>query len=140
MKIIKNNSGMSLIETLIASAMAIICIVAIIGSYLTVLNWAQTNKEEAVSMMHLTNIMETIKSTPFSSITADFPNGVVDGPTSPTSKRYDAIAGGYTLINEHITVSYVNPASDPLEVTAVVRWKNARGIDRARYLVTKRAK
>ena len=128
---------MSLIETLIAIVMTVICIVPIIGSYLTVCSWSETNREETVAMMHLANIMETIKSTPFSDITADFPNGDEDGPTGNV---YAVIAGGYTLKNEHITVSYVNPASDPLEINAVVRWKNAIGVDCARYLVTKRAK
>ena len=137
MKITKNISGMSLIEILIVGAMIIICMVPMIGSYIIVHNWSETNREEAVVMIHLANIIETIKSTPFNSITADFPNGVADGPIN---KGYAAIMGGYTLKNEHITVSYVNPVSDPLEVNAVVRWKNASGLDRARYLVTKRAK
>ncbi|MCX5667970.1 MAG: hypothetical protein NTY34_06655 [Candidatus Omnitrophica bacterium] len=137
MKIIKNNSGMSLIEILIASAMAVICIVPIIGSYLTVFDWSGTNREETVAIMHLANIMETIKSTPFSSITATFPDNV---ETLATTAQYAAIVGGDTLVNERITVSYINAFSDPLEVTARVRWKNARGIDQTRYLVTKRAK
>ena len=137
MKVIKNDNGMSLVETLVAIAMAVICVVPIIGAYLTVCNWSETNREETVAQMHLANMMETIKSTPFSSITTDFPNGDEDGPTG---NGYAAIAGGYTLKNEHITVSYVNPASDPLEVNLAVRWKNAIGVDRARYLVTKRAK
>jgi len=137
MKIIKNNSGMSLIEVLVASVMTVICVVPIISSYLTVFNWSGTNREETVSMMHLANIMETIKSTPFSSITNTFPNNV---ETLATTAQYAAIVGGDTLANESITVSYVSTAGDPLEVTARVRWRNARGIDRARYLVTKRAR
>jgi hypothetical protein len=137
MKTIRNNNGMSLVEILIASTMAIICIVSVIVSYLTVFNWSEANREETVSTMHLVSMMESIKSTPFSSITADFPNGVNDGPAG---NRYTAIVGGYTLTNERITVTYVNPASDPLEVSVALRWKSARGIDRVRYLVTKRTK
>ena len=137
MQVIKNDNGMSLIETLVAIAMAIICIVPIIGVYLTVCNWSETNREETVAEMHLANIMERIKSTPFSNITTDFPNGDEDGPIG---NGYAAIAGGYTLTNEHITVSYVNPSSDPLEVNLVVRWKDKVEKDRAKYLVTKRAK
>lgn len=128
---------MSLLEVLIASVMAIICIVAIISSYLAVLNWSQINKEETAAMTHLSNIMEAIRSTPFTSIVTNFPNNTVDGPTG---NSYDTIAGGYTLTNEHITVSYVNPASDPLEINVAVRWTNAKGANRARYLVTKRTK
>lgn len=128
---------MSLVEILIASAMALICIVAIIVSYLAVLNWSEINRQETIAMMHLTNIMETIKSTPFNNIITKFPNGVADGPTS---NQYATIVGGYTLASEHIKVSYVDITKDPLEITAKISWNNASGISRARYLVTKRTK
>lgn len=128
---------MTLIETLIAIAMALVCIISIISAYIAVFKWSDMNKQEAFAMTHLTNMIETIKSTPFNSITTNFPNGTADGPTS---NRYATIVGGYTLANEHITVSYVDATKDPLEITAAVSWQNAGGANRTRYLVTKSTK
>jgi hypothetical protein len=83
------------------------------------------------------NMMEAIQCTPFNRIVGDFPNGVVDGTGS---HLYSNVVGGYSLQGEHISVSYANPATDPLEVFVSITWQDKRGDTRRRYLTTKRTR
>jgi len=136
MRIVKNSRGMSLVEILIASAMTLICVVATVSAYITVANWAEMNRQETVAMLHLSSVMEAVKSTTFGTVTQVFPGGIADGPNN--SNSYAAIVGGYSLKNEHITVSYVDPAADPLEITAAVGWTTLSGANRSRSMATKR--
>ncbi len=137
MKIVKSNTGLTLVEILCATVIILIAVVAIIQFYLATLNLSEINKEETIAMTHLTNMMEAIKCTPFSNIIVDFPNGVSDGTAG---NSYATIVGGYVLTNEHIVVSYVNPHSDPLEINVAVNWQDSKGVTRTKYLVTKRTR
>ncbi len=131
MKIRNKESGITLVETLIAGAILILATTAIIQFYLSSFSLSEINKEETTAIAHLTNMLEAIKCTPFSNIAADFPDGVADN-------NYTAIVGNYTLTGEHIVVSYVNPASDPLEINASVNWQDKKGANRIKCLITKR--
>lgn len=130
-------NGFTLVEVLVSMSIIVFSAVAIIQFYLSSIYLSQVNKEEAIATTHLTNIMEAIKCTPFNNITVDFPNGVAGGTTN---NNYTNLVGGYVLGNEQITVSYINPNSDPLEITASATWKDTRGINRAKYLVTKKTR
>lgn len=127
--------GITLVEILLAVTILVFVTVAIIQLYLSNLGLSEIAKDETIAMAHLTNMMEAIKCTPFSNIVVDFPNGVADGTAG---NNYATVVGGYTLTNEHIIVSYVNPGSDPLEITASLSWQDRRGASRTGYLVTKR--
>lgn len=137
MRIRKNNSGATLAEILLATAIIVFVTVAIIQFYLLSLNLSEINKEETIAMYHLTNMMESIKCAPFSNITVNFPNGVPDGTAG---NSYATIVGGYALTGEHIVVSYINPNGDPLEINVSVSWQDRRGVNRAKDLVTKRTR
>lgn len=132
-----NQSGVTLVEILVAITILVFVTVAIIQFYLGSLGLSEINKEGTIAMAHLTNMMEAIKCTPFSNIVGDFPDGVSNGTVS---NNYATVVGGYTLIGEDIVVSYVNPGSDPLEIMASVSWQDRRGINQRKYLVTKRTK
>jgi hypothetical protein len=58
-----------------------------------------------------------------------FPNNVTDGPANPANRRYSALTGGYSLRNEHITVTYQSTAADvdPREIKSTVTWQNKFG-------------
>lgn len=135
MKIRNNESGVTLVEILVAITILVFATVAIIQFYLSSLNLSEMNKEETIAIAHLTNMMEAIKCTPFSAIIADFPNGLPDGPVN---NNYATIVGGYILKSEQIAVSYVNPGGDPLEINVSVSWQDKGGATRTKYLVTQR--
>lgn len=134
MKTKKKSAGVSLVEILIAIAIIVFATAGIMDFYLAVLTLSGINNEEAVAITHSANIMEAVRSTPFSNITVNFPNGVNDGTGG---NNYSTIIGGYLLAGEHIVVSYVNPGSDPLEINVSVNWQDKRGTARTRNLVTK---
>jgi len=137
MKTFNSKSGLTLVEILFAALIITIAAVAIIQSYLSNIYLSDVNKEETIAQMQLTNMMEVIKCAPFSDIIVNFPNGVAGGTTG---NNYANIVGGYVLRSEQIVVSYVNPNSDPLEITVSVSWQDRRGINRTKYLVTKRTR
>lgn len=136
MKIINQKKGISLIEALLAIAIIVIASTGILQFYIANFSLYNTNKERGMSLAHLANIMEKIKCTPFNDLTVDFPNAVADGPQN----SYSAIVGGYTLNNEHITVSYIDPADDPLEINITLDWQDARGVNRTEGISTKRTR
>lgn len=137
MKTFNSKSGLTLVEILLAALIITVAAVAIIQSYLSSIYLSGANKEETIAQMQLTNMMEAIKCAPFNKIIVDFPNGTADGPAG---NSYATLVGGYVLKNEQITVSYINPNSDPLEITVSVNWHDRRGVNRTKYLITKRTR
>ncbi len=137
MKITNINSGMTLIEILLAIIIITVGAVGMLKFYIATIDLSEVNKEETIAVGHLSNMMEAIKCTPFSNITADFPNGVSGGTAT---NDYSKLTGSYVLTGEQITVSFVNPNSDPLEITASVTWRDIRGANHTKYLVTKKTK
>ena len=132
-----NKNGFALVEILLATLIIVIAGVAILQTFLLGAHFSLVNKDRTIAMTHLGSMMETVISTPFNSIVAKFPDGVADGPGS---NLYTNIVGGYTLKNEHLTVSYVNPSSDPLEITVALSWQDAQGLTQVNYLSTKKTK
>lgn len=86
-----------------------------------------TNAMRAVN--DLDDVMERIQATPFATLSAAFPDGVVDG----VGGVYADIVGGYTLGGEQIVVTYPDQASGRLEMLVTVSWlqygrlRNERG-------------
>ena len=121
---ISKHRGMTLLEVLIAAlifSVALGVLLSSIGAIVDLLDIAQDSSQATSDMR---NMMERIRATPFDSITTKFTNGVVDGPGS---NPYTTIAGGYNLNNEHLTVSYANPNTDPLEIKVSAAWKDKKG-------------
>lgn len=133
---LKNKGGLSIIEVLVATLILLPATLAILQFYVVNMAFSNLHKEKTVAMAHLVNMMERIKCTPFSDITSEFPDGELDG----VGDSYAAYVGGYTLKNEHITVSYVDPDSDPLEAGVNVSWQDTIGRNYTSSLVTKRTK
>jgi type II secretory pathway pseudopilin PulG len=137
MRTTKSKSGVTFIEVLVSVLILIVAAVAIIQSYLLNVYFSRANDERTTAMAHLSNIVEAVISTPFSNIVVNFPDGDVDGPAG---NNYAAIVGGYILKNEHITVDYVNPNSDPLEIIATLDWLNVKGMQQSIVLITKKTR
>jgi len=131
----KNSRGFTYVELMLATLILVIAGVAILQSFTVEAYFSLINRGRTVAMTDLSNIMEAIISTPFNSIPARFPNGTKDGSVG---NPYPNIVGGYTIKNEEITVTYVNPASDPLEITVTLKWKDGKGKWQTTSLVTKK--
>ncbi len=118
------NRGSTLIELLIATLIFSVALGALLSSLVAIVNVIDLSRERTIATADLRNMLERIRSAPFSSLLTNFPNGLADGPVS---NPYVNITGGYQLIDEHITVNYANPNVDPLEIQVVETWKNKKG-------------
>jgi len=57
-----------------------------------------------------------------------FPNGTMDGGgINDYSVIVEGSVGGYSLVNEHITVTYGTPGTNPLEIIITVQWDGPQG-------------
>jgi len=115
--------GMTLIELLIATLIFTIALGALLNSMLAVLYLIDLAKDQTIATSDLRNIMEAIRVTPFTNTLSLFPDSVVDGQVN---NSYQSIVGGYGLNNEHITVTYADVYSDPLEIKVNLAWADKR--------------
>lgn len=121
---IKSNKGMTLMEIMVAAAVFVIGLAALLSGLLSAVYFMENSRETTIAASDLRTMMEDIRSSPFSDLTTDFPNGVQDGPVG---NPYPTIVGGYALRNEHISVTYTDPDTDPLEINVLLSWQDKRG-------------
>lgn len=123
----KRSKGFTLVELMVTVFILTVGLSALMEGFASLLYLIDTAREETTATADLRNMFERIKSSSFDQTPTRFPHGTVDGPVSA---RYWTLIGNYTLKNENITVTYTNPAADPLEVRAIVQWRDTRGKNR----------
>ena len=116
--------GMTLIEVLIAALIFSVALGVLLSSIGAIVDLLDIAQDSSQATSDLKNMMERIRATPFDAITTKFTNGATDGPVS---NLYTTIVGGYNLRNEHFTVSYANPNTDPLEILVTATWQDKKG-------------
>ena len=133
----QESAGVTLVELLLAIAVLLIAGVGLIGSYHSALHLTEISQQASLAVNDLKDIMERIKTTPFTQLQANFPSGVADGPGGAAA--YTNVVGGYTLNTEQITVTH-NPSTvaDPRELVVQITWTN-RGRAYQRSISTMRA-
>ncbi|MBI3320946.1 MAG: hypothetical protein HYZ91_01610 [Candidatus Omnitrophica bacterium] len=123
--------GMTLVDLLVAVTVAVIGGVWLLASYHSILHLTEVSQQSMVALNDLKDMMERIKTTPFTQLTTTFPTGVAGA--------YNGIVGGYTLPNQQITVTHQpNTSADPRELVVQVTWTN-RNRNYQRSLSTMRA-
>lgn len=120
---IRGRKGTTLVEILIATFVFTVALAALLSSISGTLYLLDLSKDTTIANSDLRNIMELIRTTSFANMIQLFPDGVVDGPVS---NSYQLAIGGYRLGNEHITVTYANPNSEPLEIQVNLTWIDKR--------------
>lgn len=131
------NRGISLIEVLITLLIVVLALVGILQSYIYSVYLSQLNRDFTFAVNDAQDIMEAMRSTSFSNLVLRFPHGVADGPAG---NPYQLLAGGYSLNNEAITVTYANAGVIPLEIIVTVQWGDMRFVTRSFALTTMRAR
>lgn len=121
---LKTTKGMTLVEILIATLVFSLALGELLNCLVVIVDLIDISKDKTVAISDLKNMFERIRATPFDSITTRFANSVVDGPVI---NPYPNITGTYTLRNEHITATYVNPNADPLEIKVTATWLTTKG-------------
>ena len=116
-------AGVTLIELLFALTVVLIAGVWLLMAYHSALRLSEMAQQSIVALNDLRDMAERIKTTPFTQLASDFPNGAPNGVVGPQPERYSGIIGGYTLPNEQITVTHSpNTVADPREVIVQVTW------------------
>ena len=112
--------GVTLVEVLVSISVLVLCVVGVAWAYQSSLHLAEVSQQASVAVNDLKDMMERIKATPFTQLTANFPNGVANG-----SAGYAVAIGNYTLPSEQITVTHTpSTAADPRQLTVQVTWTN----------------
>ena len=131
--------GMTFVELLLAMGVLVVSGVWLLGAYQSSLRLTEAAQQTKVALNDLRDMMERIKTTPFSRLDDDFPSGAPDGIVGAGANRYAAVVGGYSLPTERITVTHrPDAAADPREMVVEVTWTN-RGRAYQRSVATVRA-
>lgn len=125
--------GSTFIEILAATLVFVVALGALLSCITQLLYLVDIAKEQTIAVGDMRNIMEDIRATAYADMAQNFPNGVTDGPAA---RRYADILGGYSLSNEHITVTYADASSDPLEIRVALSWQDKRRHQRNAALST----
>ncbi len=137
---------MTLYELLLSVLLVSVSLGGLLSSMLAAVTLINLAKSQPVAIQDLRNMSQRIRSTAFENIPSSFPDfargqtGCLDGPTN---NRYTTVVGGYSLNNEHISVSYrcYNPltraiqscntfaggVSDPVELNINISWEEKSG-------------
>ena len=135
----RETGGMTLVELLLGIGVLVLSGVWLLGAYQSSLHLTETAQQTKVALNDLRDMMERIKTTPFTRLDDDFPNGAPDGMVGAGPNRYAAVVGGYSLPDERITVTHTpDPAADPRELVVQLTWTN-RGRAYQRSVATVRA-
>jgi type II secretory pathway component PulJ len=106
----RRDGGISLLE--VAVTIALLTSVALATAILLVpvARQSRIQRETEVANLAARRVLEQFQATPFSDLVADFPDGSVQ--TIPD------------LPSGTITISYADPAADPLVLTANLTWES----------------
>ena len=117
--------GMTLVETLISMLIFVLSCVWLTAAYHSVLELNRVSEQTMVALNDLQDMMERVRSSPFTQLAVSFPNGVAGG--------YAPIVGGYTLPNEQIIVTHLpDTVADPRELIVEVNWFDSNRLYRRR--------
>ena len=118
--ILRTRRGVLLTEVLFAISAILMAGVWLLGAYSSAIHLASVAQQSTIALDDLKDIMEKIKSTAFTQLNVNFPNGTVNG-TAPN--LYSTVVGGYGLNNEQITVTHLpNAAADPKQLVVQLIW------------------
>ena len=113
--------GFTLVEALFTMLIVIVAGLGILGAYGSSINLIEVAQQSSVAVNHLKDMMERIKSTAFTQLNTDFPNGAANG----VANSYVSVVGGYSLPTEQITVTHQpDTLTDPRELSAQLTWTN----------------
>jgi len=124
----KSEGGISLIEVTFAVAIISVGVSVLMSQLECSYKVNSVNRETNKAMAHLEAALEKVTNTPFSRITSDFPNG--------SDVYLGEIDNADLLRSEYVTVNYLAPDADPLQVSVTIQWTSFDGRQRTRSLAT----
>jgi hypothetical protein len=120
-------AGFSYLETTIAIFMLIVGFLGIYASFEASAAMRETANETNVAMFKLQTVQESVFSMAFDDVPVKLPP---DTPILLENITDSLPANDFKLRDEVITVSYLDPANDPLFFTAKIVWTSRNGVPR----------
>ncbi|MFH1777908.1 MAG: prepilin-type N-terminal cleavage/methylation domain-containing protein [Candidatus Omnitrophota bacterium] len=108
-----SQTGFTLLEVMIASAILVIAIISILGVFYSGLGLNESSKNYITALNDARTALERIRDIqPFTNVnvTTVYPDNSV-------------LPGFLNLDNEQVIVSYANTTADPLTITITVNWQ-----------------
>jgi len=115
----RRRTGFSFIEVMIALAVVAVTMLAFQSAWVSSLKLSRTSKQMNVANFKLQAVMEMIKGTAFDKVTTDFPDG---GEIDLATVIDSNFQNNFTLLDEQVVATYVDPNAEPLEVTVTITW------------------
>jgi len=122
---VRKVAGFSYLETTMALFMLIVGFLGIYASFETSAVVRETANETNVAMFKLQTVQETVFSMAFDDVAVKLPP---DTPILLENITDSLPANDFKLRDEAITVSYLDPTSDPLFFTAKINWTSRSGV------------
>jgi type II secretory pathway pseudopilin PulG len=128
----KNSKGLTLVELMIVSLVLVVTIVTLLVVFINALNQIALAKEISIATEDLRDTLEKMKTTPFSAVTTQFPDG---------ASVSESVVGGFNLRNENIIVRYPSGTGvDPLVIDTEISWLGKDGRTRSQTFRTIRTR
>jgi len=133
----QRRAAFSYLETTMALFMLISGFLGIYASFEASSQVRETANETNVAMFKLQTVLETVFELPFDDITAK----LAQGPPILLENITDSLPdNNFKLRDEVITISYLDPTTDPLFFTAQITWTSRSGVPRHEEISCARAK
>jgi prepilin-type N-terminal cleavage/methylation domain-containing protein len=130
---LKNQSGFTLIEVMIATAVMVVALFGVLAASTMMSQRAQESFERSVAIQDAHRVVEQMRNT---AQTGTFPANVVAAYPNNTD-----VAGFANLTNQTVRVTYVSTTANPLDTTVTVTW-TLRGVrtttETIRTMITQR--
>ncbi len=110
-----NEKGFTLLEVMITMAVVVMVMGGFIGTNIAIRRASESAFERGVALQDANQVIEMMRNT---AATGTFPTNVTAVYTNGGQ-----ISGFSNMTSETVTVSYVNAASNPLDATVTVAWK-----------------
>src|SRR3989338_5943300 len=99
----RERRGVTLVEILFALVVVVISGVWLMVAYQSALHLTEVSQQANAALSDIRDMMERIKTTPFTALDASFPTGAVNGVVGAGPDLYTGIVGGYALTGEQVT-------------------------------------
>lgn len=125
----KKNSGFTLLEVMISSAILIVALLGLIAVYTGCFTLNEGARNLTIAINDAQCVMEEIRD-------RNIPSNITQEDWTDWALKNPPDGGGCnSLNNETIAVTWIPNEADPLEITVTVEWKE-KGRDRNAQLIT----
>ncbi len=112
----KCDQGFTLIEVMIAMVMVVLVLLGFTGANAVIQRTSEETFQRTVALQDGNQVVEMMRN---AAASGTFPANV-----TTIYANGGTVAGFSNLVNETVTINYVDPLTNPLDVTVTIAWRN----------------